>query len=64
MKVGMKPKTRIQIAQELEISYSTLWRLLKKLSIKLPNGLIYPAKQQEIYNALFGNYEIRDNERF
>ena len=53
MKVELKPKTRIQIAQELGISYSTLWRLLKSRSIKLPNGLIYPAKQQEIYDALF-----------
>lgn len=47
-----KAKTRQEIADELGISVTTLWRLLKKHSIKLPSGLVYPDKQKEIYRQL------------
>lgn len=55
MKVDVKAKTRKEIAQDLGISYTTFWRLMKKLDISLPNGLIYPPKQKEIYDSL-SNY--------
>lgn len=43
--------TRLQIATALRISYSTLWRMLKRNHIDLPKGLVYPSDQQRIFNA-------------
>lgn len=62
MKVSDKPKTRKEIADELGISYTTFWRLIKKLNISLPSGLIYPLKQEEIHKALFKQTELKDIE--
>lgn len=42
------PKTRSQIAAELGISTTTLWRKLKKAPFKLSSGLIYSYEEQLI----------------
>jgi hypothetical protein len=48
-----EPKTKTQLAIELNISLSTFQRWLKKHSIKIPRGLISPSKQNELI-TLFG----------
>ncbi len=45
-------KSRTEIAWMYGISTRTLMRRLKKLNIKLPPGLIFPADQQRIYEVL------------
>ena len=45
-------KTRQELASELGISYTTLYRWLKKNQIDLPSGLISPQNVQEIYQKL------------
>ncbi|HMQ49830.1 MAG TPA: helix-turn-helix domain-containing protein [Saprospiraceae bacterium] len=57
-----KAKTRQQIADELGVSKTTLWRLLKRMEIELPNGLVYPKKQQEIYEKIVGHQEQEEKE--
>jgi len=42
----MKPKTRQELARELNISRTTLYRLLKREGIKLPSGLLYNREQK------------------
>jgi hypothetical protein len=44
-------KTRMQIADEYEISYSTFWRKVKSNCLKLPGGLLSPRWQKIIYDA-------------
>ncbi len=46
-------KTRQELADELGISYTTLYRWLKKYEIDLPAGLIAPQRIVFIY-ARFG----------
>jgi DNA-binding transcriptional regulator LsrR (DeoR family) len=51
-KFNKSPMTRIQIADELGISTSTLKRKLKKANIKIPSGLIFRsdlAKIEELF---------------
>jgi len=45
-------KTRQQIADELGISRSTLYRKLKEHRINLPPGLVMPEDQHAIYRVL------------
>ena len=52
--LGLKAKTREQIAREYGISPRTLRRLLKRHNIKLKNRLVYPKEQLKIYDT-FGN---------
>lgn len=44
-------KTRQQIADEYGIHRKTLYRWLKKASIKLGRGLVTPAEQALIYQT-------------
>ncbi|PSR09713.1 MAG: hypothetical protein DA408_11905 [Bacteroidetes bacterium] len=52
-----KAKTRKEIAGELGVSTTTLWRKLKTQNVALPSGLIYPPDQIRIYEYLKGNLE-------
>ncbi|MFT5168334.1 MAG: putative DNA-binding protein (UPF0251 family) [Saprospiraceae bacterium] len=52
MNPKLQPKTRKEIAQDLGISYSTFWRLLKKKKINLPRGLVYSNSQENIFNLI------------
>lgn len=54
-----KAMTRLQIASALGISYSTLWRLLKRHHINLPPGLIYPTDQQRIWEIFLAERKRR-----
>jgi predicted DNA-binding protein (UPF0251 family) len=54
MKADYKPKTRRQIAQELEISETTLWRKLKNAKVEIPAGLIFYEHQKKIYKLFRG----------
>lgn len=45
-------KTRQQIADELGVSVTTLWRRLKKADFNIRPGLIYPADELEILRFL------------
>jgi DNA invertase Pin-like site-specific DNA recombinase len=47
-----KAKTRKEIANELGVSTTTLWRKLKENNIILSSGLIYPSDQIRIYKYL------------
>ena len=49
----LRPKTRREIAEELKISVSTLRRRLTAAEVDLPSGLVYPADQRSIYEALY-----------
>jgi hypothetical protein len=42
-------KTRLQIADEYDIHYQTLWRMLKENGITLPHGRVLPKWQKVIY---------------
>lgn len=44
-------KTRQELADELGISYTTLYRWLKKFEIELPAGLITPHHIEKIYEC-------------
>jgi predicted transcriptional regulator len=58
-----EPKTKAQLAEELNISLSTLQRWLKKLSINVPRGLISPIKQKELISLLgFEQKEVTQND--
>jgi transposase len=50
----MTAKSRQEIANEFGISVRTLYRWLKRADISLPQGLVTPKFQEEIY-AHFGN---------
>ena len=50
--VNSYPKTPKEIAHELGISVSTLYRRLKKLTFEVLAGLIPPKLQIQIYEAL------------
>ena len=45
-------KTRQQIADEYGISRRTLYRLVKRYKIDLPEGLLPPEAVQRVYQAL------------
>ncbi len=45
-------KTRQELAQEYQVSVSTLKRWLQKRNIILPPGLLYPTEVQKIYTVL------------
>lgn len=45
-------KTRLQIAEEYEISYPTLWRKIKTIGLNLPGGLLPPKWQKMIYDSM------------
>lgn len=49
---GKKAKTRRELAEELGISVSTLWRVLKKSNLEVPSGLIFPNTEEEILRKL------------
>lgn len=49
---GKKAKTRRELAEELGISVSTLWRVLKKSNLEVPSGLIFPNTEEEILKKL------------
>lgn len=56
-----KAKTRKEIASELGISTTTLWRKLKTKGLDIPSGLIYPNDQIRIYLALGVNLENNES---
>lgn len=51
-------KTRKEMAHELNVSISTLYRRLRDLSFDIPNGLIPPDIQIRIYEALGYTYRL------
>ncbi len=57
-------KTRLQIADEIGVSYSTLRRKIKSHSVELKGNLIPPGKVKEI-KALFGlsDFQNKSDER-
>ncbi len=58
------PKTREQIAYELGISVTTLWRRLKAHNIQLPKGLVFPQDQERIRAALgYISEDMKKNEK-
>lgn len=64
MKATLKPKTRKQIAQELGISQSTLWRKLKDAEINIPSGLVLHEHQKKIFQLFRGEGSIvKQNEK-
>ena len=64
MKADFKPKTRRQIAQELEISETTLWRKLKNAKVLIPSGLVFYENQKKIYRLFRGeDWEMKDVEK-
>ncbi|MBI1227514.1 MAG: hypothetical protein GC192_19940 [Bacteroidetes bacterium] len=44
-------KTRLQIAEEYQISYPTFWRMIKSNHLELPGGLLSPKWQKIIYDT-------------
>ncbi len=46
------PKNREQIAAEIGVSVTTLWRKLKAYNIKLPKGPVFPRDEAEIKRIL------------
>lgn len=48
----LKPKTKEQIAQEMDINLKTLQRRLKRVGLCIPRGLIFPEQQAVIYQQL------------
>jgi predicted DNA-binding protein (UPF0251 family) len=58
MKANLQPKTRKQIAQELGISETTLWRKLKNAELIIPSGLVLYEHQKKIFQ-LFGGEDIK-----
>ena len=51
-KGGKKAMTRRELAEELGVSVSTLWRVLKRSKLDVPPGLIYPSMFEEILKKL------------
>lgn len=49
---SLPPKSRRQIAAEYQISSDTLRRRLRRMKIAIPNGLILPAHQRQVYERL------------
>lgn len=47
-----KPKTKEQIAMEMDINLKTLQRRLKRVGLDIPRGLIFPEQQELIYQEL------------
>jgi len=50
--VGLKAKTRQEMAAEYKISVNTFKKVLKLANITLPKGLIFPNTQQIIYKKI------------
>ena len=61
MKNKVNAKTRQQIASELNISRTTLYRVLKRKGMTIPKGLIYKNDQEKIYESL-GCIRMKQNE--
>lgn len=55
------PKTREEVSNEIGISRTTLWRLLKKHRIDLPSGLIYP-KDEILIKTAIGFIDVSEEE--
>lgn len=49
---SLEPKTKVKIAEEMNISLRTLQRRLKKAGLYIPRGHIAPDMQDSIYQAL------------
>ena len=54
-------KSRQEIALEYGLHRNTLNRRLKKIGLQIPKGLICPADQKRIYEAL-GNPQKQDKD--
>ena len=52
-KFNKSPMTRIQIANEIGISTSTLKRKLEKANIKIPSGLIFNSDLRKIEEIFY-----------
>lgn len=52
-----KPRTRIELANELGLSARTLHRKLRASGYELPKGLIMPLDQVKIIDLLGFNFE-------
>jgi len=50
--ISPEPKTKAQIAMEMNIHLRTLQRRLEKANLLIPRGLIFPEQQAEIYRQL------------
>jgi hypothetical protein len=50
--VTPRPKTKEQIAMEMDINLKTLQRRLKRVGLSIPRGLIFPEQQALIYQEL------------
>ncbi len=48
----VEPKTKTELAREMNISLRTLQRRLKEVGLKIPRGHISPDLQQAIFKAL------------
>ena len=55
-------KTREELAHELNMSYSTLWRRMRETGIALPGRLLSPKEVVEIKTALGFVVEKPDEE--
>lgn len=56
---SVTPITRAEIAEAINISYTTFWRWLVKNDISLPNGRVYYVEQKKIYEKLYGEkYDV------
>ena len=47
-----KPKTKEQLAKEMDIHLRTFQRRLEKAGMSVPRGLIFPEQQAEIFERL------------
>ena len=52
MNISHKAKTRCEVAAQLGMSYTTLYRKLKKKGVKLSPGLLNTEEIKKIYNVL------------
>lgn len=52
MQNNNQPLTRQQFAAQIGVSYTTLWRRLRKINLELPSGLLFPDDQHRICEAL------------
>ncbi|MGV8095358.1 MAG: helix-turn-helix domain-containing protein [Mangrovibacterium sp.] len=59
-KLIMKVKTRQEIACEYGIDRKTFYYWLKKSSLQLPRGVVWPSDIRKIYK-IFGNPYLLNN---
>ena len=55
-------KTRTQIAQDLGISKTTLWRMLKTAPFTVKRGLIFPGQEEKIRNFILYGKDHNPND--